>query len=307
MFKIPAPNYTQTPNDLFDHWLPFLKEGELKVLMVIMRKTFGFHKDSDKISISQLMHYTGLSEATVLSSIKSLIQMGLVRKETVGKTGMQESHYQLIVEDSNNSNPPKFQGGSDSKNLDPPKFQGGTPPNFEEGPPQILGDTKETSKEMVQNKQQATPESAAAPVKSNDDDKLKSSQVYESLYAVDIPLEDKLQISRSYPAESIDHALSWVFSTEKPIQCLAAAIKWACKSKPTLKNQPNGQEAANKQYAMKYDNKKCNGYIILACNEHVEIAHASASVPFTIKYSENGFKEQLHSSLRKRNLQVLET
>jgi phage replication O-like protein O len=76
--KITAPNYTQTPNDLFDYWLPHLKEGELKVLLVIMRKTFGWHKKRDRISISQLMRLTGLSKPSVIDASKSLQDKGII-------------------------------------------------------------------------------------------------------------------------------------------------------------------------------------------------------------------------------------
>ena len=59
-FTLTAPNYTQCPNDILDHWLPHLREAELKVLLVIIRKTFGYHKKRDKISISQIEKITGL-------------------------------------------------------------------------------------------------------------------------------------------------------------------------------------------------------------------------------------------------------
>ncbi len=38
--RIVAPTYFQTPNDLVDHWLPKLGEAEVKVLLVVFRKTF---------------------------------------------------------------------------------------------------------------------------------------------------------------------------------------------------------------------------------------------------------------------------
>ena len=59
---IKAPNYTQTPNVFFDEIMPTLKFGELKVLFVINRQTFGFHKEWDRISVSQLMKKTGMTK-----------------------------------------------------------------------------------------------------------------------------------------------------------------------------------------------------------------------------------------------------
>ena len=46
--------YTPIPDELFDEQLPYLSGAEVKVLLYIMRKTFGWKKDSDNISISRL-------------------------------------------------------------------------------------------------------------------------------------------------------------------------------------------------------------------------------------------------------------
>ena len=49
-----SPNYTQVPDELFDRQLPDLSGAELKVLLYIMRRTFGFKKDADNISLNQI-------------------------------------------------------------------------------------------------------------------------------------------------------------------------------------------------------------------------------------------------------------
>jgi len=38
-----VPNYTQTPNEVFDKFLSKLSHAELRVLLYIVRRTFGFH------------------------------------------------------------------------------------------------------------------------------------------------------------------------------------------------------------------------------------------------------------------------
>jgi phage replication O-like protein O len=140
--RIPAPNYTQTPNDLFDHWLPLLSGCELKVLMVIIRQTFGWHRIRDKISITQLVEKTGSTATNILNSIKSLIEKGAIKKEVVGPIGKQETYYELvIIEDSNNSYP--------SYNGSPPPPKKGVV-SREETPPN-LGVTKETQKKQQIN------------------------------------------------------------------------------------------------------------------------------------------------------------
>jgi hypothetical protein len=50
-----SPAFTQMPNAVVDELLPELNEGELKVLLYIVRRTFGFQRDSDDISIKQLV------------------------------------------------------------------------------------------------------------------------------------------------------------------------------------------------------------------------------------------------------------
>jgi hypothetical protein len=52
----PAPNYTQVPNDLMDHWLPELNGAELKVLLYLVRRTFGFHRNSTEIGLRRICH-----------------------------------------------------------------------------------------------------------------------------------------------------------------------------------------------------------------------------------------------------------
>ena len=100
---IKAPNYTQLPNELFDEWLPDLGLGEIKVLMVIMRKTFGWHKTRDRISLTQLEKHTGLGRRHILKAVKTLSEKRLISKIKEGINGSQVTYYELVVdEDSNN-------------------------------------------------------------------------------------------------------------------------------------------------------------------------------------------------------------
>jgi len=51
-----SPNYTQVPDELFDELMSTLSGAELKVLLYIIRRTFGFKKGSDTISLSQMLN-----------------------------------------------------------------------------------------------------------------------------------------------------------------------------------------------------------------------------------------------------------
>jgi hypothetical protein len=83
-----APHYTFFPDDLVDVLLPELTGAETKVLLYIIRRTFGFRKDADDISLSQIAdgirtrdgrqldRGTGLSKSTVTIAVKSLVSKG---------------------------------------------------------------------------------------------------------------------------------------------------------------------------------------------------------------------------------------
>lgn len=100
------PNHTQTPNSLFDELLPLLGFAELKVVLIICRKTFGYHKRKDQISISQLMKLTGLARQRVLDACKSLIDKKIIEKKVIGKQGLQKAFFQIIFTSLKKRPPP---------------------------------------------------------------------------------------------------------------------------------------------------------------------------------------------------------
>lgn len=63
--NIPEPTFTQTPNPIFDVIQPMIDPHELSILMVVVRKTYGFHKEHDNISNSQIEAQTGFTRPTV--------------------------------------------------------------------------------------------------------------------------------------------------------------------------------------------------------------------------------------------------
>jgi phage replication O-like protein O len=85
-----SPKYTQIPDELLDELMPVLSGAELKVLLYICRRTFGFKKESDTISLSQigsgittkdgkvLDGGTGLSKDSVSRAVKSLEELGVI-------------------------------------------------------------------------------------------------------------------------------------------------------------------------------------------------------------------------------------
>ena len=83
-----SPNHTQTPNDLFDLMMPLMGESELKVVLFAVRKTLGFHKGSDAISLSQFVQGTGLSRQGVLDGLAAAVERGVLEVIGQGKRGV---------------------------------------------------------------------------------------------------------------------------------------------------------------------------------------------------------------------------
>ena len=91
----PRPNTTPTPDDLFDLFLSTLTHAELKVLLYIIRRTYGFKKSSDRLSLKQICKGivtktgkrldsgTGLSRQGAITAVKSLEKRGLIIVERV--------------------------------------------------------------------------------------------------------------------------------------------------------------------------------------------------------------------------------
>jgi hypothetical protein len=111
---IRIPNSTQVPNEILDNYLSQLTGAELKVLLYLVRKTFGYNKlDGDDISLSQLEHGTksrageaidtgtGLDKKSILRATQILESVGLIevtRKENREGRNL-PNHYRLKIEE----------------------------------------------------------------------------------------------------------------------------------------------------------------------------------------------------------------
>ena len=108
MGGILVPNAFQVPNEVVDEgWLKELGGAEIKVLIFITRKTFGFNKiGGDRIPLSQIIDGTGLSRQTAVSAIQVLENCQLIRVAR-GKSedGVRKMNfYQLITRSDYNRN-----------------------------------------------------------------------------------------------------------------------------------------------------------------------------------------------------------
>ena len=106
------PTTTPTPDELFDVWLSELTGSELKVLLYIVRRTFGFGKTSDAIALSQITkgitkrtgevldRGTGLSRKSVYKAVQSLEERGLIRVgRAMAEDGINEINIYSLVFD----------------------------------------------------------------------------------------------------------------------------------------------------------------------------------------------------------------
>jgi DNA-binding transcriptional ArsR family regulator len=134
-----SPNYTQVPDELFDQLMPDLSDPELRVVLYIIRRTFGFKRDQDNISLSQMVsgittsdgrvldRGTGLSKATVARSLKSLRQKGIIKatRNRSAEKGNEPTTYRLRFQGEAADGEEKSEAEAPENTLVSPVRQGG--------------------------------------------------------------------------------------------------------------------------------------------------------------------------------------
>ena len=133
------PSYTQIPDQLFDEQLHLLTHGELRVLLYIMRHTFGYKREGDHLAARQIAegikrrdgshvdYGTGLSIRQVRTVVGSLEDKGLITiRREVGDNGTERNYYAVrLVE---------VQPGSEV-DFTPPMKSASSPPLMPTSPP----------------------------------------------------------------------------------------------------------------------------------------------------------------------------
>jgi hypothetical protein len=117
-----APQYTQVPDALFDVLLPYLSEAELRVLLYLIRRTFGFKKAGDAVSLGQIVEGitradgtrqdwgAGVSKHGALLGLKGLTEKGIIaaeRRQSVDR-GHEPTFYTVLMQ----ADAPLSPGGS---------------------------------------------------------------------------------------------------------------------------------------------------------------------------------------------------
>jgi len=96
-----VPSAFQVPNEVVDEgWLKELKGAEFKVLLFLIRKTFGFNKiNGDRVPFSQIIAGTGVARQSAIDAVLVLEKCKLIRviRGRTANGGRSANFYQLIT------------------------------------------------------------------------------------------------------------------------------------------------------------------------------------------------------------------
>src|SRR5215470_17248961 len=97
MSKLLIPNTTQMPNVLLDEVIPTLKPAAVRILLAIVRFTYGYGKPADRISFTQLARVTGLSRWGVNGAVDELKARKIINVKP-GAKGRGANEYSLNLD-----------------------------------------------------------------------------------------------------------------------------------------------------------------------------------------------------------------
>lgn len=91
--EIDDPNSIQTPRQFFE-LMRYMEEPEIRVTGCLVEKTFGYDKQADVMSISQLVEETGMSKPSVIKGVRQAEARGTAFVFKFGEPG---SEFKLIM------------------------------------------------------------------------------------------------------------------------------------------------------------------------------------------------------------------
>ena len=126
------PNSFQIANSVIDEYLSQMSGNAWKCYGLIVRKTRGWQKTHDSLSVSQIQEATGIkSEATVEKAINELVNLGLIGKQS--RIGLPNEYF--LISDPKNGVAPPPKNGVPQKNMVPQKNGVAPPQKNRVGPP----------------------------------------------------------------------------------------------------------------------------------------------------------------------------
>ncbi|MEK5754045.1 replication protein [Acinetobacter variabilis] len=111
-------NAFMLPNDLIDKgYMALMKGPALPCYLFIVRKTRGWNKSDDSISVSQLVKGTGYNKDSVLKGCEKLVSMGVIERKSFAnqpaKYVLTDSIFAVDILDSENIAGENIEGGVD--------------------------------------------------------------------------------------------------------------------------------------------------------------------------------------------------
>lgn len=261
-------------------------------------------------SNSRMAEEIGCSIPTLIKLKNDLVEEGLIliHKRTHPNGGNmpdliqivniwgQNMEYMLKLYPKDPKNDHFMMGGERKKSL-----TGGGKPNLGRGVNAVNqgskpGLHKEDIKEEDVKKTTATASAAAS--------------FYKELKDIDIPVADKIEITKNYPIESVRHALLWLQKNDKPLtKGVAAALKWACKVQPAIPEPkkaekiPVNPEGYNKTYYREINTVASQNGVRLHNHGIRDICEYVETETAKIYFKDRSFLEQLANCLRKKSVE----
>lgn len=143
-------NSTMIPNAFIDECMANISDKAIRIYLVIIRKTTGWHKVWDSISITQFQQITGIKdERTIRSALSELIKLGLIK--TIAHPGKTTQYALNLIQESDTQ--PPASDAPPTRNA-PPTRHAGTPPASDVGtPPASDAPHKRNIKKLTKEKE----------------------------------------------------------------------------------------------------------------------------------------------------------
>lgn len=96
------PNVLYWPRAIFeDGWWASWSGSEKAIIGVLVWKTYGYEKRTDKVSLSQLIEFSGVGRDAALKAIKSLEAVGAigVARKVLDNGDKDTNEYELLIKD----------------------------------------------------------------------------------------------------------------------------------------------------------------------------------------------------------------
>ena len=236
------PTTTPVPDQVFDELLSHLSGAEVKVLLYICRRTFGFKKESDNISLSQIVSGIVTKEGKVLDRGTGLV------KDTVTRALKSLEEKKVIVRTRRSSPEKGYEATTYSLNLTP----------------------------LSENRTRASPKIGQGLVRKSDiqqtvlQETVNNNVVVDALQKFKIGKQKAQQLASQYPDDYIEtkiEFLEWKLETKprgRPVSDIAAWLVQAIEKdyqppanfKSKAQREKKAEELARQEAALEEKHQK---------------------------------------------------